>query len=77
MPPRRAGIEPSYGKPTLMQVYPDLFLWMINHEYDVSALNADDITAATLRSRAELHTLIEGRPRQARPELVEGRRLYR
>jgi len=57
---RRAGLEPSYGKPTLMQVYPDLFLWMINHEYDVSALNADDITAATLRSRAELHALTDG-----------------
>src|SRR5690606_5203518 len=52
---RRAGVEPSYGRPTIFEIDPGLFLWMINHEYGVSGLNAQDITNATLHARAELH----------------------
>src|SRR5690606_16991206 len=52
---RRAGVELSYGRPTIFEIDPGLFLWMINHEYGVSGLNAQDITNATLHARAELH----------------------
>jgi hypothetical protein len=32
---------------------------MANHEYGVSAANAEEITQATLRARAEIHRLVE------------------
>jgi hypothetical protein len=51
---RRAGVEPSYGRPTIFEIRPDLYAWMINHEYGVSALDAQQITDATIHARAEL-----------------------
>jgi hypothetical protein len=57
---RRAGLESSYGKPTIFMIHKDLFAWMINHEYAVSGLSAQDLSDATIRARAELHKLING-----------------
>ena len=57
---RRAGLEPSYGRPTVFRIHDDLYAWMINHEYGVSGLDAQQTTDATLRARAEVHQLIEG-----------------
>jgi len=56
---KRAGIEPSYGRPTIFQIHNDLFAWMINHEYGYSGIDAKAVTAATLHARAELHQLID------------------
>ena len=56
---RRAGVEPSYMAPTMFYHCEGLFCMMANHEYGVSATNADDITAASIRGRAEVHRLVD------------------
>jgi hypothetical protein len=53
-----AGVDPSYGKPTLFYIRPGLFCMMANHEYGVAGTNADELTEASLRGRAEVHRLI-------------------
>ncbi len=53
-----AGAPPSYSLPTLFHVREDLFILMSNHEYARSATNADDLTEATLRGRAEVHAQV-------------------
>ncbi len=53
-----AGVDPSYGKPTLFYIRPGLFCLMANHEYGVAGTNADEITQASLRGRAEVHRLV-------------------
>lgn len=53
-----AGVDPSYGMPTLFYIRPGLFCLMANHEYGVSGTNTDEITAASLRGRAEVHRLV-------------------
>ncbi len=55
---RRAGITPSYSRPILVHVRDALFALMANHEYGASALDAAQITHATLRARAELHRIV-------------------
>ena len=57
---RRAGVEPSYAKPTLFQVRDNLLALMINHEYGLSAINAADITRAAVSGRAEVHRVVRG-----------------
>ncbi|MFH1918961.1 MAG: FAD-dependent oxidoreductase, partial [Planctomycetota bacterium] len=57
---RRAGVDPSYAKPTLFYIREGLFCMMANHEYGVSATDAGGIAEATLRARAEVHTLVDG-----------------
>ena len=56
---QRAGVTPSYAQPTLFYIRDGLYCMMANHEYGVSAFSAAEITEATLRSRAEVHRLIE------------------
>lgn len=56
----RAGLSTSYGHPTLFHVRDDLVLLMINHEYGVKPFDADAITAATLRARAEVFRVLRG-----------------
>ncbi|TLD69916.1 FAD-dependent oxidoreductase [Phragmitibacter flavus] len=56
----RFGHNPTYGTPSLFHVRDGLFNLMINHEYAVRADDADAITAATLRARAEIHTITRG-----------------
>jgi len=51
---KRAGIETSYGHPTLFHIRDNLVLVMINHEYGVKAYDAVALTAATVRARAEI-----------------------
>jgi hypothetical protein len=57
---QRAGHSPSYAKPTLWQVRDNLLLIMTNHEYGVLAYDADAVTAATVRARAELNKIVSG-----------------
>ncbi len=52
---QRAGVETSYGHPTLFQARGNLLTFMINHEYGVLPTDAAQVTAATLRARAEVH----------------------
>jgi len=56
---RRGGHDPSYHAPTLFYLGHGLFCLMANHEYRVSALDAAAITGATMRSRAEVHRIVE------------------
>ncbi len=55
---RRGGHDPSYHAPTMFYLGHGLFCLMANHEYRVSALDAAEITAATFRSRAEVHRIV-------------------
>lgn len=56
---RRAGVEPSYSRPTLLFIRDGLFCLSANHQYGIQAFDADGITAATMAARAELHTMID------------------
>jgi hypothetical protein len=56
---RRAGVEPSYSKPTLFRIYEDLFCLAANHEYGVLPMDAAGVTEATIRSRAEINKIID------------------
>ena len=52
------GYFPSYGSPTMWHVRDNLIFAMMNHEYGVKAWDAAEITAATVRARAEMNTLV-------------------
>ncbi|WP_211093554.1 FAD-dependent oxidoreductase [Cohnella fermenti] len=54
----RAGQRPSYAAPSLFHIRDRLFALMANHEYGVSSIRADEISAATVRARQELHRLV-------------------
>ncbi len=54
---KRAGVETSYGHPTLFQARGNLLTFMINHEYGVRPDDERQVTAATLRARAEVHRI--------------------
>ncbi len=56
---KRAGVEPTYGRPTIFRIHNDLYAWMINHEYGCRGIDAQEVSDATVRARAELHTLID------------------
>jgi len=56
----RAGCEPSYASPTLFQMHGSLLTLMVNHEYGVSAMDAQAITEATMRGRAEVNRVVRG-----------------
>ena len=56
----RAGIKTSYGHPTLFQVRDNLVMVMINHEYGIKAFDAEAVTEATIRSRAEVFRVVKG-----------------
>ncbi len=55
----KGGVHPSYMRPTIFHVRGDICALMANHEYKVSAIDADSITEATLRGRAELYRTVE------------------
>ena len=54
------GINPSYRGPTLRYLHSDIFSIMTNHEYGVSAFDAEAISEATIRARRELHDIVNG-----------------
>ncbi len=55
-----AGINPSYNAPTLRHLHSGIYSLMTNHEYGVSAIDAGQISAATLRARKEIHEIVQG-----------------
>lgn len=54
------GMNPSYRAPTLRHLHSGIFSIMTNHEYGVSAFDANAITQATIRSRKEINELVKG-----------------
>ncbi|MDF2924907.1 MAG: tricarballylate dehydrogenase [Paenibacillaceae bacterium] len=56
---KRAGLEPSYARPTLFQVRQSLLAIMINHEYGVCSFDARQVTEATIRGRAEVNRIVK------------------
>ncbi len=57
---RKADVDPSYGMPTLFSIRDDLFAMMANHQYNLNPLSAQDITDATLQSRLEVNSMVDG-----------------
>ena len=55
---RRAGIDPSYGMPTIFHVRDNIVLLMMNHEYGVRPDDADAMTEATVRARKEIFDIV-------------------
>ncbi|HRA89054.1 MAG TPA: FAD-dependent oxidoreductase, partial [Planctomycetaceae bacterium] len=55
-----AGINPSYRAPTLRHLHSGVYSLMTNHEYGVSAFDAQAISDATIRGRREVHEIING-----------------
>jgi hypothetical protein len=55
---RRAGLFPSYSSPTLWQVRDNLLLVMMNQEFGIKPYDAAEVTAATIRARAELNRIV-------------------
>ncbi len=56
---QRAGVSPSYSRPSLFYIREGLFCLMANHQYHVSAMDAQQISDATLQSRSENHKLVD------------------
>ncbi|QDT18219.1 FAD-dependent oxidoreductase [Alienimonas californiensis] len=54
---KRAGITPSYTKPTLWHLGGPVAAVMLNHEYGVDPTDAAAVTAATFNARRELFQL--------------------
>ena len=52
------GHSPSYGAPTMWHVRDNLVFAMMNHEYGVKPWDAAEITAATVRARAEMNQMV-------------------
>ena len=57
---RRAGMDPSYGDPTLFRFHRNLFCFMVNHEYKLRVDDAQAISDATQRARKEVQALAAG-----------------
>lgn len=64
---KRAGLTPSYGRPTIFQVRGNLVTLMLNHEYNVRSFNAREMSDATLRARAEVHRIVDALKRLGGP----------
>ncbi len=56
----RAGVVPSYSKPSIHPIHYDLFMIMANHQYGFSGLDTRQVTKATLQARQEVHKIING-----------------
>jgi hypothetical protein len=54
----RGGMTPSYAGPFMTMIREGLYLLMINHQYGVSGLDAQELTDATVEARAEIHRLV-------------------
>ena len=53
------GINPSYRAPTLRHLHSHIYSIMTNHEYGVSAFDADAISEATIHARKEIHSIVQ------------------
>jgi len=64
---RSAGIDPSYGGPTIFEIHDGLYAMMANHQYTVSSIDAADVSRATLEARKENHALIQALRKKGGP----------
>lgn len=55
---RRGGHEPSYSRPTLFLVRNGYMVMMANHQYGYRGPDAQVLTDATIRGRAENHAMV-------------------
>jgi hypothetical protein len=55
-----SGHFPSYAGPTMWHVRGNLVFAMMNHEYGVKPWDAAEVTAATVRARAEMNQMVAG-----------------
>ncbi|MCC9607709.1 FAD-dependent oxidoreductase [Blastopirellula sp. JC732] len=55
---QRAGLDPSYGMPTIFHVRDNVVLLMMNHEYGIRPDDADAMTRATVRARKEIFDIV-------------------
>ncbi len=56
----KVGVEPSYHAPIIIRIHDNLFAMMANHQYEVKATSAADLTRATLAARAEVNRIVDG-----------------
>jgi hypothetical protein len=56
---KRAGLEPSYMRPTLFHIREQLVAIMVNHEYGVTPFNEAQVTAASIRARKEVNSIVK------------------
>lgn len=56
----KTGHFPSYASPTMFHVRDNLVFAMLNHEYGVKPWDAAEMTAATVRARAEMNKMVAG-----------------
>ncbi len=56
---KRAGIEPSYARPTFYGIRDDLAVLMANHQYQVDALDPSAVTRTTVEARAETFAMVK------------------
>lgn len=54
------GLNPTYRAPTLRHLHSGIYSIMTNHQYGVSAFDADAISLATIQARKEIHALVRG-----------------
>lgn len=54
----KGGVTPSYAMPTIFHLRDNMYMIMANHQYGVSAINADDVTTATINGRREVQEQI-------------------
>lgn len=55
---QRAGVTPSYAKPSFFPIHKDLYVLVANHEYGVCPFDAAEVTGAALGARAEVHRIV-------------------
>ncbi|CAG5002514.1 Thiamine thiazole synthase [Dyadobacter sp. CECT 9275] len=56
----RIGFDTSYSMPSFFTIRPDSVALMMNHQYGVSAIDADAISKATIDARNEINKVISG-----------------
>jgi hypothetical protein len=56
---KSGGVNPSYEQPSLFHLIDDVYYLMTDHEYNVSATDAMQITKATLQARKEINSIID------------------
>ncbi len=56
----RSGVDLTYKHPGLYPIYHDLYMMMANHQYEVSGLDANHLTRATMQGRREVNEIVRG-----------------
>jgi hypothetical protein len=55
----KAGIDASYAMPSFFTIRADMVALMVNHQYGVSASDADAISDATVHARREVNQIVD------------------